>query len=364
MPARILIIEDEDDLRDNVADLLELEGYSVLQAADGREGLRLAATAHPDLVLCDVMMPEMDGPAVLRALRARPDTLTLPFIFVTAQAEARNVRTGMNLGADDYLAKPFTDAELLRSIGARLERHRSLAAQDQAARQQLRSDLTQVIPHELRTPLVTILGCTQLLRDEWRELDADFAEQLLDDVYRAGSRMERFVENFSLYAQLELVARDADLCAGFLADNLSDAREALTTQPFVVAVRHGRADDLRVEATPARVRMAGAHLSKLVGEIVDNAFKFSPPGTPVLVEGAREGSSYVVCVQDAGRGLTPEQSGQVGAFVQFDRGQHEQQGLGLGLHLARTLATLHGGTLALDSAPGRGTRATLRLPLD
>lgn len=363
MNARILLIEDEDDLRDNVADLLELEGYDVLQASDGRAGLALARTEHPDLVLCDVMMPEMDGPAVLHALRADPDTQATPFIFVTAQTESKRIRIGMNLGADDYVLKPFTDAELLHAVSARLSRHRALVEHEKEATDRLRSDIAQNVPHELRTPLVNILGCTQLLRDEWRDLDEAFAHQLLDDIYRAGIRLERFVENFSLYVQLELAGRDDASRAAFAVGGPAEARDVLTTQPVAVAAtRHNRPADVRVDATPGLVRMASTYLSKLVAELVDNALKFSPVGTPIHVTGRCQGQMYVIVVQDGGCGLSAEQQQHVAAFVQFNRGQHEQQGLGLGLHLSRTLTHLHGGTLTLESTPGKGTRVTVHLP--
>lgn len=347
-----------------MTDLLELEGYDVLQAADGRAGLALALSERPDLVLCDVMMPEMDGPAVLRALRQDPDMQATPFIFVTAQTESKRIRIGMNLGADDYVLKPFTDAELLHAVSARMTRHRALLEHEKEATERLRSDLTQNVPHELRTPLVNILGCSQLLRDEWRELDEGFAHQLLDDIYRAGIRMERFVENFSLYVQLELAGRTEASRAAFATGGLAQARDVLTTQPVAVAAtRHGRTADVRVEAAPGFVQIASSYLAKLVAELVDNALKFSPSGTPVHVTGRREGSGYVITVQDAGCGLSAEQQQHLNAFVQFNRERHEQQGLGLGFHLARTLTTLHSGTLALESNPGKGTRVTVHLPL-
>ncbi len=362
MSTRILLIEDEADLRDNVADLLELEGYEVMQAANGVAGLHLASEHRPDLVLCDVMMPELDGPGVLRHLRADPATQALPFIFLTAQAEAGTIRTGMNLGADDYLTKPFDDDELLRSVATRLARHHEVARSDDS--EQLRHDLTQVVPHELRTPLVTILGCTQILRDDWADLDADFAAQLLDDVFRAGRRLERFVENFSLYAQLELAQKDSAARSALVGQGRVDAAHVLLSQAHTVAARHDRAGDLVAQVASGIVQIAPTLLAKLADELLDNAFKFSDRGTPVALTGTPDGDAYVLTIEDGGRGFTPEQRERVAAFVQFDRAAHEQQGLGLGLYLARALATLHGGTLTMATAAhATGTRATVRLPL-
>lgn len=119
---RILIIEDEPRMRKNMATVLKMEGYEVLAAENGRIGVEVAQREIPALILCDVMMPELDGHGVLAALRAREDTARIPFIFLTAKGEKADLRTGMNLGADDYLAKPADIDDLLRAITARLAR--------------------------------------------------------------------------------------------------------------------------------------------------------------------------------------------------------------------------------------------------
>ena len=122
MNTRILIIEDEPEMRRNLATIMRFENYQSLTAGDGRAGLELAFQERPDLVLCDVMMPELDGYGVLRALRENPDTEATPFIFLTAKGEKPDVRAGMNLGADDYLTKPVAKADLLKAIASRLKR--------------------------------------------------------------------------------------------------------------------------------------------------------------------------------------------------------------------------------------------------
>ena len=118
----ILLIEDDADMRDNTAEILELANYRVLKAENGRKGIELARREKPDLVLCDIMMPELDGYSVLHMLGRDPATAELPFIFLSAKAERGDVRKGMELGADDYLTKPFEESELLNAIEGRLKR--------------------------------------------------------------------------------------------------------------------------------------------------------------------------------------------------------------------------------------------------
>jgi CheY-like chemotaxis protein len=119
---RILLIDDEAGLREEVTEWLTLEAYDVECAANGLEGLNLAFRNIPDLIICDVSMPEMDGYRVLLALKANPSTTAIPFIFVTAKASLDDIREGMHLGADDYITKPFTLTELLQTVESQLEK--------------------------------------------------------------------------------------------------------------------------------------------------------------------------------------------------------------------------------------------------
>lgn len=123
---KILVIEDHAPMRRNLLMILEMEGFQAIGAEDGRKGVELARTEVPDLILCDVMLPELNGYAVLTALRDDVQTAKIPFIFLTAKGERIDVRMGMNCGADDYLTKPVEHAELLAAIAARLQRRRAL----------------------------------------------------------------------------------------------------------------------------------------------------------------------------------------------------------------------------------------------
>jgi DNA-binding NarL/FixJ family response regulator len=139
---KILVIEDEPEMRRNLITILRLEKFHPLAAENGRVGVELATKETPDLILCDVMMPELDGHGVLQALRDNPDTASIPFIFLTAKGEKIDVRSGMNLGADDYLTKPVAKADLLNAIRTRLQR----AAQQ--ARPEFNPDFSSAKPLE------------------------------------------------------------------------------------------------------------------------------------------------------------------------------------------------------------------------
>ena len=139
---KILIIEDEPEMRRNIAALLRYKDYQPIAAENGRLGLELARREEPDLILCDVTMPELDGHDVLRELRADPALALIPFIFLTAKGEKEDLRSGMNLGADDYLTKPVGNDELVRAIETRLRR----AAQQERARREFKPDFSSPEP--------------------------------------------------------------------------------------------------------------------------------------------------------------------------------------------------------------------------
>ena len=152
----ILVIEDQPVMRHKTVTILKMEGYEVLEAPNGAEGIRLAHEELPDLILCDIMMPDRDGYAVLQAVRTNKITATTPFIFFTAKGEKGDLRAGMNLGADDYLVKPTPRAELLEALEARFERQRlqELRTQQELANVSFQPDFSSP------APLVEKLGLT------------------------------------------------------------------------------------------------------------------------------------------------------------------------------------------------------------
>src|SRR5919112_1823052 len=122
MNKTVLVIDDNNDLRENTAEILELAGYKTITAENGKRGVDKAIKEKPSLIVCDIMMPELDGYGVLHLLRKNADTQNIPFIFLTAKTERGDFRKGMEMGADDYVTKPFEDIELLNAIEIRLKK--------------------------------------------------------------------------------------------------------------------------------------------------------------------------------------------------------------------------------------------------
>ncbi|MCG5056610.1 MAG: response regulator [Limnoraphis sp. WC205] len=360
--SKILVIEDEEAIRENIVELLEIEDFEVISAENGRIGFQQASEHLPDLILCDVMMPELDGYGVLSALRSNSTTATIPFIFLTAKAEYSDIRQGMGLGADDYLTKPCTAEELLEAVRTRLKKQEIFEKQSEIKLDDLRRSITHSLPHELRTPLNGILGNTELLLLELEDLDVAEMRMILEDIRTSSQRLNRLIINFLLYADLELIATNNQRIQALQKSSVNSVDSLIDDAAQEQARQFNREADLQIKLQDSPVQMAANRLAKLVEELLNNAFKFSQPGTPVYVKTEVEKDKFILSVIDKGRGMTPEHIQKMGAYLQFERKLYEQQGSGMGLSIVRRLVELHSGKLMIESEPNQQTIVRVELP--
>lgn len=360
---KILIIEDEDDIRDIIIQLLEAHDFQVMDADDGEKGVKLAIQHHPDLIICDMMMPGLDGYGVLKQLHTHPSTHTIPFIVLTAKAAKEDMRQAMELGADDYLTKPFTSTELLGAVKIRLEKKELVQQQSDKKLNELRHNLTRSLPHELLTPLNGILGFAKLLSEHADSIEPDEIKEMAEMIDNSSHRLHSMIQNFLLYAQLEIASHDPRRLQIFLEGETGGTEVILRSVAQKKAKEFSRMADLSLNLQDTPVAIAEHWFSKMAKELIDNAFKFSPPGTPVEVNTTVTGNHLIVSVCDRGRGMTAEQIANVGAYVQFERKIYEQQGSGLGLSIAKRFTELYGGRLTIDSIPMKQTKIKVILPI-
>lgn len=360
---KVLVIEDETAVRANILQILDSGGYVGIGADNGCAGLETAQHERPDLILCDIMMPDLDGYAVLRALRQDARTAAIPLIFLTAKVERQDVRQGMALGADDYVTKPFRRLELLQAISARLQRREELLQQAERQIKALRASINLAFPHELRTALTGILGFAELISTHSNILElADLAE-MGRAIYESTGRLQHLLENFLVYARLELLAADAAQAAALRQERLAHAGQVVRTITESKAQTLGRTGDVEVTTVECAAAISSAYFYKLCEELIDNAFKYSAPGAAVKVSASVLADYLRLTIADQGRGMSAQQIADVGAYVQFDRQSFERQGVGLGLIIAKRLAEMHGGWLHIESEAGAGTTVSVALPL-
>jgi signal transduction histidine kinase len=355
---KILVIDDDDGLRRTLESALKFFGFETSAVSTGEEGVRRAREWLPDLVLCDVNMPGMDGRAVLQVLRSDPTLATRQFVLMTGNQEQHPQREGMNLGADDYLPKPFEISQLRTCVEARLRRATTYRRLEESMLRRHGQLFGSTLPHEFMTPLNGILGFSEILREDLGKIPQQEALLMLSDIESCARRLQRTLMNYIMLVTIENTP----------AEQLTEPRPVLAPERVVhvlgsvasaAADRTGRNADLTTEIECVGLRCHESDLQMITEHLVDNAFGFSTTGTPVSLSLKLGNGRPVLTVSDKGRGMSPEQIDQIGLFMQFERKRFEQQGLGIGLALVKRLLDRNGGEIQFASNPGAGTQVSV-----
>ncbi len=341
----ILVVEDTLELREEISELLELERYNVLSANDGRQGLEVAKHQLPDLILSDVLMPQMNGYEMLSELKKDARTRFIPTIFLTSKNTFEDMRMGMEFGAEDYLPKPIAADTLLSAINTQLQKHEDI----EKRMDELRANISKNLPHEMRTPLNQIIGFSSLLKDSSLEYDIEDIQRMASYIYDGGYRLYRIIENYLLYSELKVTLENIDAIKQIRKVNAFDVWPILEKVAKEKGRQYGRMDDLQLSGLQVYLKMDHVHFTKLTEELIDNAFKFSIAGAKVSINLFLENKCLILEITNQGRSMTVEQLAAIGAFMQFERQQLEQQGLGLGLAIVEYIVELYGGELFFET---------------
>ena len=362
---RILVVEDIPPLLAGIEAVLAAEGYTIFTAGNGVEALKVLETVRPDLIVADIMMPQMDGYALYVAVRSRPEWTPIPFIFLTAKATKDDVLKGKALGAEDYITKPFDPQELVVTVAARLGRAQAIQAASRAEFDELKHQIITVLGHELRTPLTYVTGYTGMALESVPELTPEQLAQFLTRIKSGTDRLTHLVEDLLCLIQLDTgeAAKDFSLLA--VVSQKLDVIVARAVRDFEEeAAACGLVLDTELDSHLPPVRLSESLFLDALGRLLDNGIKFSRDKGEHLTVSARATDNWVeVAVSDEGMGIPPpELPNLFQRFRQIDRKHLEQQGVGLGLSIARELIRLHGGDIEVESALGKGSTFTIRLP--
>ncbi len=358
--AKILVIEDDPEVTENIVEILELENHNIQTANNGSVGIEILAKSKPDLIICDITMPEKNGYEVLQYVRSNPDTFSTPFIFLTAKSEKNDYRRGMELGADDYITKPFDYADIINSINTRLDFKKKAFDFYDKQLENLRLNITTSIPHELRTPLNTILGFTQILRSGFKEMEEIELKTIFDNIHDAGLRLLRLIVNYIYYTKL--LTND-------LSISKKEYHQLTVTDDMIfnlcnnIAEIYRRKDDLLINIGVIKGKLSDEHFLKIIEELIHNGLKFSPTNTKVELLVRVLDNQLMIEVSNFGRGMTQTEIQSIGAFQQFNRREFEQQGLGLGLAIVKKITEIYDGNLIIDSEPKALTKVKIYFPI-
>lgn len=360
---KILVIEDEQFVRENIVEILEASGYAVVSAPNGAAGVTLAQEHLPNIILCDVMMPELDGHGVLQAVRINAATANIPFIFLTARADTNDLRHGMNLGADDYITKPFRVSELLKAVEMRLSKQDTVRESAEEKLRLLRANISLSLPHEFLTPLSGILGFSELLLSSYDMLAREEILEMLQQLNTSARRIHHLVQNFLLYAKLVSLSSERSKIHIEHYDAVLSPDSIIEEVIQSKAQQEERTEDTKIDlCDDVPIAMSSSYFTKIIEEIIDNALKYSRSGTPITVRSSHNDRIYTIEVSNFGRTMSYEQVAAIGAYTQFDRQVYEQQGSGLGLSIVLKLLELHDGHFVIKSE-NEQTTVRLEIPL-
>jgi signal transduction histidine kinase len=387
--ATILVVDDQPQNRELLEAYLTAAGYRVRLASNGREALAAVAAARPDVVLLDVLMPEVDGYEVCRQLKAHPETAFIPVVILTALQDVEHRLHGIETGADEFLTKPFNHVELLTRVRSLLrakalhdeilatnrqleervaERTAALegALRDLRETDRLKTEFLANISHELLTPLTPIKGyLPALLQEVFGPLTLE-QRQTLEIVARSVDRLHGLIENLLTFMRWEAghapVRLDTMALEAVVGLGVEITRQAAREKGVELGT------DIAPDLPPIRGDLNA--LTAALRQVLDNAVKFTPEGGQVILRmrrtAARNGQSAGVelAVEDTGVGIPPEALPRIfDKFYQADASATRQHGgTGLGLAIVKRILDAHGAAIAVDSRAGRGTRVRMQFP--
>ncbi len=356
---KILVAEDEKDVRTSIVDLLNSVGYETISVENGVQAIEYLKNDIPDMVISDIMMPKVDGFQVLKHFQSLSISATVPFIFLTARVDDLDIRNGMNSGANDYLTKPFRAKELLKIVEAQFKKKEK----SDKAIDSVYFDITAYVPHELRTPLIPILGYSELLREELENFSKEETIDMLNKIIYSSHRLHRTIEKFIKYTDARIRISQNGMNDNGNSVEVSPALKIISEICEKIVNENNRANDLEMNVSDAKMKIYPSDLEFIVDEMMMNAVKFSDPGTKLTVEGENKGHEYTLKVTDHGRGMTNLQISNIKPFVQYEREKYQQAGNGLGLVTIKKLLEYYNGDLKMSSELNEYTTCTVSIPL-
>ncbi len=355
---RILAVDDTPDNLALIETILEDEGYEIILVSSGAAALaQVEKSPPPDLILLDIMMPEMDGYEVTRRIRQNPKLPYIPILLLTAH-HASDVVQGLESGADDFVRKPVDVDELAARVRSLLRLKHSIDEREQLSLQ--RQDFIAHLTHDLRTPLVAADNMLKLFGQEaFCPLSADMHEAIAAMI-RSNYHLMQIVDTLLEVQCYEAGAKTLT----FMECNLGEIATEVVQELKHLAQSKGLTLTVNTsdpQATAAKVSGDYLELRRMITNLVGNAIKFTEQGSiDISVTVPAPQDQVIVEIRDTGPGISDQELAQL--FQRFRKGAHQQSGSGLGLHLVSRIVQAHQGTITVESQPDQGSVFTICLP--
>jgi two-component system sensor histidine kinase/response regulator len=336
---KIAIIDDDDIIRENLTELLTSYSFSATAYEDADTAIKEISAAPPDLILCDIMMPQTHGYEVLNILKENEKTSCIPFIFITAKAEIADIRVGMEMGADDYLIKPFTKEQLLTAINTRKDAIARVNRKKETDLQSSLDNLSQVISHEYNTPLNGIIGLSDVLLETIKNKSFEEVVKCIQLIKESGLRLKRM--NHKLINFITTFNNVKPLSPNIIT--IEEFQNITSTIIKRIAREQNRENDsvsaAKLSNQTSYIVFPTLYLETIIEEIAFNAFKFSNKGTPVNINFSLEPKSQI-CISIKNTSIEKPNFIRDETVLDFKRTKNGGQGLTMGLLMIDKLCAL------------------------
>lgn len=369
--SHVLLVDDNVELLAVLRQILEANGYQVSLASMVNQAIGLLDVFIPDIIICDIMLPDRSGFDLYEEVRANSRWYEVPFLFLSALSGEEHIRLGKQLGCDDYLTKPFNPDDLVSVVKGKLALAECRKKMQVKRFEDYRKRIIQTLSHEFRTPLVSINTGAELLLEQNEGLGEVQVRRLLESILRGGQRLERLVDDFMLLQQIDL---------GHAEHTCELYRQTLPLVQIVdTAIEcyeeihgerpHPLTKDYLNERENSKIKICvyDVQVINVIQRLLNNAYKFAGRENAVMVRVGKHDDKAFVSIRDYGPGLKKDSAPAEDAclpFMQIDREFLEQQGCGLGLTISKYFTEINGGTLTLDTPEdGIGLEAVVSFPL-
>ncbi|NMF57765.1 hybrid sensor histidine kinase/response regulator [Pseudanabaena yagii] len=371
----ILVIDDETYNFDVIQTLLSNQTYKLDYATSGQDALDNLEYYQPDVILLDVMMPKMDGMEVCRRLKSMDAWKHVPIIMVTSLTAKKDIALCLESGADDFISKPVDRIELgarvksMLRIKQQYDQIKALSKLQentihvlQNNMDELCGNLSSSLPHELNTPLNGVFGAIEMVINDHQNMESEEIHEWLSLAKHSIQRLEKLTKKFMEYTKLEIFAINPKIDESRNTYYL-DLPTMILIENACAIKANNRLNDLVLDLEDINISMNEKDFVSMINELIENACKFSKSGTPIKVASWAKDDVLHLSISDQGRGMTEDQINRIGAFIQFERRYYEQQGIGLGLKIAKKIVEIYQGKFSISSSYGQGTTINIELPL-
>lgn len=356
---QLLIIEDDLDVLENLKDIFEYANYKVFTSESGVKALSILKEINPDLIICDINMPQMNGIEFLEIIKRNPDTYAIPFIFLTAMTEKEYLRKAMNLGADDFITKPFDNDEIVSAVRSKIDKFSNLKSKIESDIELAKGQINPRIPAQFTQPLQSILGFSTVLKNNYHEFDESERKNLIENIQKSSKIIIRILDNYTLYNQL----KNKENFKALNENSNIEVKQLINDVIEDFKILNNSKDRIVNFANYGIIKLNLDFQRKIINEIITIASDKCYENTEILISGdIIDDAYYKLTIKFQSAGLNIDEKEIINLAENIDISDSEKKCCALSFAIVKLICELNGGRFEAESEPYDFTTITIKLP--